>query len=353
MHTARTSLSAALLIAASMGAALADPYAYTTITVPSAVPVLSTQIRGINDAGQIVGTYLQAGAADSGFIDNLASGAVTTFSGAANFGTDGNGINNKGQVVGFGYASGGPIGYLRDAVSGGYTILPIAGSFGFGINTNGVNDAGQVVGYGGFGSHGAPPGSMSFLFNSTTGTKTFFSDPATVGSYIDSGGFVVTVPGYTNAYDINNRGQVVGSISTIGVTQTGFLLDLATNNYTVLDVPGSSSTSAYGINDRGQVVGSYLSGSVTSGFLLDLSTGIYTTLTDPGATSTIAYGINNAGLIVGAFLDGSGNQNGFVATPSSVVAVPEPASLALLGGGIGVLAWVRRGGVAAGLTARA
>ena len=58
----------------------------------------------------------------------------------------------------------------------------------------------------------------------------------------------------------------------------------------------------------------------------------YTTLDPPGATWTEAYGINAQGEIVGTYIDAQGVVHGFTAT-----AVPEPASVILLAGGLGIM----------------
>jgi probable HAF family extracellular repeat protein len=66
-------------------------------------------------------------------------------------------------------------------------------------------------------------------------------------------------------------------------------------NYATLDDPGGGAyTEAFDINDTGQVVGAYLTASGTHGFLY--SGGTYVTLDDPfAANNTIAEGINGAG----------------------------------------------------------
>ena len=66
----------------------------------------------------------------------------------------------------------------------------------------------------------------------------------------------------TNAFGINNQGQIVG-----GYDGHGFLLSRGT--FTTIDVPNSQGTGANRINDRGQIVGNY--GDVSGrplGFLL-------------------------------------------------------------------------------------
>lgn len=69
----------------------------------------------------------------------------------------------------------------------------------------------------------------------------------------------------------------------------------ATTTWTTLQVPGTGATEAFGINDSGEIVGA----SNTGGAFL-LRDGTYTTLV-PGA----ATGINDSGDIVGYYSGGS------------------------------------------------
>jgi probable HAF family extracellular repeat protein len=82
--------------------------------------------------------------------------------------------------------------------------------------------------------------------------------------------------------------------------------------FTTLDDPlGTNGTDAYGINDAGQVVGNFTDASNrASGFLY--SNGTYTTLLDPlGTGGTFARGINNAGQTVGGYSDSIHQSHGF------------------------------------------
>ena len=67
---------------------------FTTISVPGAV---STSAFGINDAGQIVGSY-STGSGTFGFVDN--GGVFTTINVTSTGPTFAFGINNLGQIVG-------------------------------------------------------------------------------------------------------------------------------------------------------------------------------------------------------------------------------------------------------------
>jgi uncharacterized membrane protein len=69
--------------------------------------------------------------------------------------------------------------------------------------------------------------------------------------------------------------------------------------FTTIVFPGASSTDAWALNDRGDVVGQYVQGGVTRGFLL--SDGAFTSITYPGASFTQATGVNDHGDIVGNY----------------------------------------------------
>jgi hypothetical protein len=73
----------------------------------------------------------------------------------------------------------------------------------------------------------------------------------------------------TNAWDMNNAGDVVGvwgkpgdhnPIVIDGIPFHGFLRDRQ-GNFISIDYPGSIDTHAFGINERGDIVGSYVDAS--------------------------------------------------------------------------------------------
>ncbi|HYZ44075.1 MAG TPA: hypothetical protein VE667_04400, partial [Xanthobacteraceae bacterium] len=114
----------------------------------------------------------------------------------------------------------------------------------------------------------------------------------------------------TNAYDINNAGQIVGEyVDSAGIH--GFLLSGGT--YTTLNDPlAPKFTEVFGINGAGEIVGDYVTSGGGGGFLL--SGGTYTTLDPPGSVSTIVEDINNKGQIVGWYFTSSSNYltHGFI-----------------------------------------
>src|SRR4051794_38550203 len=106
---ARLSIAAILVtipIAAGSPANAAD-FSFTTINVPGA---LYTSAYGINNAGQIVGSFYD-GTSDHGFLDIGGSFTTIDAPGAIND-TRAYGINNAGQIVGSFYDSTGIHGFL-------------------------------------------------------------------------------------------------------------------------------------------------------------------------------------------------------------------------------------------------
>jgi uncharacterized membrane protein len=275
--------------------AFAGPYTYTTIN-----PGTDTNAAGINNAGQIVGFYLNT----VSFVDT--AGTVSTFSDpAGNGGTQAAGINNGGQIVGL-YNDG-----IPDPPSApfgtDYGFIDTAGAFThLGCPAAGINDAGQVVGT----CAEATPYS-GFLYSA--GTYTYFAGDEFTG--------------------INNAGQIVGRNSSGGFLDTGGIFTTINDP----SAPPALGSTVSGINNTGEMVGYYYSGVADPpyfplygpnvGFLDD--GGIFTTISDPLATDgTTPLGINDAGQIVGYYNDGA-VQYGFLATPETSTA-PEPATFATM-----------------------
>src|SRR5713226_3039824 len=71
--------------------------------------------------------------------------------------------------------------------------------------------------------------------------------------------------------------------------------------FTIIDVPGASSTEAHGVNGLGQVVGRFTDATGEHGFLKDGDT--FTTIDVPFGDlgTTRANGINATGKVVGRF----------------------------------------------------
>ena len=122
----------------------ADGSAYSPIQVPGASYTTPT---GINNSGQIVGTYQIGSGAPHGFLRN-ADGTYTTFDvpGSAS-GTRAAAINNNGVIVGsFGTGSSIAHGFVRTA-DGNFTTFDPPG--GYRTYISAINDSGLVAGYSG------------------------------------------------------------------------------------------------------------------------------------------------------------------------------------------------------------
>jgi uncharacterized membrane protein len=281
----------------------ADPidFTFTTFDIPGAI---SIEPAAINDAGQIVGSYMTS--ANSIFHGFLYDGsAFTTIDvpplqpGLPAGGTMLSGINNAGQIVGTLFETSpfqNPHAFELD--SRGVTFLDLSGHDGVAYS---INNKGQIVGY--------------------------FYDDIGIHGFLDTNGAITTIdiPGLsiTRARAINDLGQIVLN----GDTYNGFL---DTNGvFSEIHFPGARDTYLSCINDAGQIVG------LSSGVLDPV--GGFTPIVVPGAQTTIPSGINNVGQIVGRFIDSSGSAHGFVATP-----VPEAASALLTISGLLVAVFANR-----------
>jgi len=266
-----------------------EAYTFTTIDGPAADSGETTYAFGINSAGDIVGAVGIHGFLYSG-------GTFTPIDVPGAFSTAAEGINNNGQIVGSYRDSVGTHGFLyRD---GSFTPIDVPGSGtvnGAATRANGINAAGEIVGD----------------FDSSTGTH----------GYLYSGGVftIIDFPDsyFTQAFGINARGQIVGSMAFPGVGgDSGFVYSRGI--FTPLNDPASNSggdlvTIALGINNAGQIVGLFTDGEYR-GFVYD--DGTFTTIDLPagGDEFNPALGINEAGQIVGYFNSATG-VHGYLATP--------------------------------------
>ena len=118
----------------------------------------------------------------------------------------------------------------------------------------------------------------------------------------------------TEAFGINDAGQIVGNYFDSSGTEHGFLYSGGT--YTTLNDPLGDrlAPSRRASMTWARSSGTYVDSSGTQhGFLY--SGGTYTTIDDALGSSTTSTGINNAGQIVGYYTDSSGTLHGFLATP--------------------------------------
>lgn len=114
----------------------------------------------------------------------------------------------------------------------------------------------------------------------------------------------------TEAYGVNNKGDVVGVFSD--QHNTGHAFFFSNGVYQAIDVPNTTCGSeALGINNQGDIVGDYSTGKTEHGLLL--SHGKYITI-DAQATyeGFQLSGINDKGQIVGFYYDRNSHVHGFL-----------------------------------------
>ncbi|MBV8511219.1 MAG: hypothetical protein JO289_13765 [Xanthobacteraceae bacterium] len=275
---------------------------FTTVDVPGANLTTSA---GINDRGQIVGTYVDSTGESHGYLDT--NGRFTTIDPPGATSAEASGINDRGQIVGFYSDSTGQHGFLD--TNGTFKTIDVPGASATDIT--GINDRGQFVG----------------VYEDSTGPHGF----------VDTNGSFTTLelPGTTNGppllpLGINDRGQIdglffedrgMGGPPPNGLLAHGFLDTNGT--FTTIEPPGAAFTEASGINDRGQIVGVYGADAVATHYFLD-TRGTFTNIGVPvsppetfaqaftqPATLAPVVDINNRGQIAGTFTDSTGTH-GFV-----------------------------------------
>ncbi len=250
------------------GYQLTLPSAFTSENFPGAT---STQVRGIDGAGNTVGSYVDTSANNNGFYL-----AGFTFHTVNNPGSSFNqllGINQAGNIAA-GYSSTNSTGVTGQQAftvsTSGFVFTNINALLPSNTNSQatGVNNSGTVVG-----------------FYKTGGNFTAFTD---VGGTITS--FQALGAVSTQALGVNDLGQIVGDYFTPSGSMFGFVDNGGI--FTTLDPPGATSSSADGINDLGQVVGFYTDAAGTFGFETQISE---TPL--PAALPLFANGLGALGLL--------------------------------------------------------
>jgi probable HAF family extracellular repeat protein len=252
----------------------------------------STAALGINNAGDIVGTFgLRA------FL--YGGGAFTPLMYPGSEITSALGINDRGDIVGQFTDGSGTHGFVY--TDGTFTPFDVPGAIVNGrtaTHAHGINAKGEIVG--------------DFDMSVGTGART-------EGFLYSAGSFtLINFPGAdsTSAFGINDIGDIVGSTSFPGVGgASGYIL--SGGRFTKLDHPDASSsggsllTGAFGVNSAGKVVGIFTDAGAYRGFIYDRGT--FAPLGAPPNVDPpiVPLGINDAGQIVGYF-----GRHGFLATPA-------------------------------------
>jgi hypothetical protein len=274
---------------------------YQTVDIPGAN---ATTVRGINNFGQIVGTY-----DNHGFL--MSGSTLTPVDPPNSVQTIPTAINDAGQIVGYYLTSFATVGeqpfyhgFILD--TGGFTTIDVPNAVS--TQLTGINNSKQIVGF------YINPGVHSFLFNN--GILSPVNVPILGASN-------------TVALAINNQGQIVGQyIDPDGNTGRGFVLSGSAIETVGIQVEA--------INDTGDLVFIGAGGSrfVRTGIVVE---GIVI----PNSFRVSPAGLNDPGQIVGLYLDNvTLSTHGFIGTRQMLSAPTNLRATQLgFGGAQIVLTW--------------
>ena len=237
------------------------------------------------------------------------------------------GINQQGQVTGVDQISGVPNrAYVWD--SGTLTPLPVLGGGALGGR---INDAGFVVGYSYISNASSEKhacvwdngvlqdlntdGGPSLVQATDVNNAGQVTVVGATSGYVWQAGTVTQI-GLEDPYAINQAGQVVGGKHTGQVDWRGAPVDQAAlwdhGTLTKIGTLGGPSSAAFDINDRGQIVGKADTGLATHAFLWENGAMRELPVPVPTTEYSRAFGINNIGQVVGDMTLPDGSNHAFV-----------------------------------------
>ncbi|KQU81049.1 MULTISPECIES: HAF repeat-containing PEP-CTERM protein [unclassified Rhizobacter] len=307
----------------------------------TAIPTLGgawNRATGINDAGWVVGTSLNAGGNERAFVTGPGSTSPRELGTLGGTTSTAAAINASGQVVGTSTTAAGlQRGYISDAQAGNLHDLgslhessPTAMSV-----PTAINAAGQVAGMSRATNQGLDDTERPFI---TGPNGTSMREITVAGA--DPG-----TPG--QVFAINARGQTVGQMTPFHYYRDAFFAEADGSGrllHLPIAPPGGEAPPylnswATGLNASGQAVGYYFMGLEMGLFVTGpdgsnpmlLDQQAFTGLGAPLPQFGDALAINDAGQIIA-----SASSNGHVYLISPV---PEPAVVSMLLAGLGLLAW--------------
>ena len=282
---------------------------FTSINFPGAVDTVEccSATLNINEEGQIVGGYMDAGGTGHGFL--LKAGKFRTIDFPDAVYTEALGINPRGFIV------------------GEYIDATNFRSHGFLLTPHGFSTIDGPAAVNTFINWINPQGDMMGGYMDTGGTFH--------GLLVRRGALTtIDFPGASNTFGlgINSEGEIVGQyIDSTGLNAHGFLL--SNGKFSTLDFPGAvtnvsacngfggGATYTSGINDEGAIVGGYCGAdNLVHGFLFSpsleneaaLDKGTFRTIDFPGAIFGFTSGLNSEGKIVGGYQSVDGHYHGFL-----------------------------------------
>jgi probable HAF family extracellular repeat protein len=266
-------MAAALFGATSAAHAQTPAYTFTKIQFPGAT---STEPYGINNAGQIVGTFKDIWGISHGFLFDGVTYTEILFPGAIyNYAL---GISHSGQILGshsFHTAAGPYHAFLTEGDQ--YVEFDFPGKES---DARAMNASGQIVG----------------VYNSGFGTKDF--------GFVRSGDTYTSLdfPGasFTYALGINDAGAITGSYRDSLLRLRGFTY--VNGVYKSISFAGATETYLGGLNNQNTGVGWSIQNGLVGGYVFSNGrTFEPIKVTFAGATNTKPRALNDAGDIVGTY----------------------------------------------------
>jgi hypothetical protein len=279
----------------AVGLAAAPPLTFKFTDVHANKTALETDTYGVNNAGVIVGDYVDSKSVQHGMI--LAGTKLTTVdnkSCAAISGTGGisfYGVNSAGAAAGWCTSS--KTGLDTGFVYSKGKFTPVNFPKSNGTQATGINDKGWVVG----------------LYLDSASLSHGFVKVGTKYTRIDVKGETNTV-----AWGVNNKGQItVYATNSAGDFDSFLVTGKTFKNINNPKAKGGLGTIVHTPSNVGDIDGTYYNSAGTEmGWLLHK--GKYYDVVDPKGTPTRADGLNDKSVLLGRYGAGSFGGTGFKAT---------------------------------------
>lgn len=294
---------AAVLLSVLVAPAAAEAqYTYTKIMYPGST---WTEASGINDQGQVVGTYTDTAGIAHGFVYHNGTYTTVDYPGMAhNYAF---GINDAGHIVGS-FSPVMPRGPYHASLRDDFHVWTEYDFPGNETDGRAINSAGHIVG----------------IYNAGYGTPDH--------GFLKIGDAYTSID-YPNAsltyvFGINDAGYISGTYRDGFGLLKGFVYRAGT--YSSVTFPNATETYVGGINNANALVGWKVEGGKVGGFVMTTGRFRPVLASFAGAANTKPRAINDVGVIVGTYTSPE------CAVGCSFIATPAPAATPLCDQTIGM-----------------